>query len=37
MLSRRGFLQTAAAATAAGFLPEHSQILKAMPKANSAR
>ena len=35
MLSRRGFLQTAAATAAAGFLPEHSQILKAMPQAES--
>lgn len=36
MLSRRRFLHSAAGiATAAAFLPEHSQVLKAMPQAES--
>ena len=35
MLHRRQFLISTAAAAATGFLPEHSQILKAMPSAES--
>jgi len=35
MLNRRKFLATAGGAAAALFLPEHSQVLKAMPQAES--
>ncbi len=34
-MKRRTFLTTAAAAAATGFLPERSQILKAMPSTES--